>query len=172
MVMGESIRIVMDYVAKKKGVEGIKGMIDKINKKSVIFTDEKDIKSNKRYPGYYLARVLKSAVEVLGDEKKVEEMGSYFGSEMNLKFRGFFGSYNPRKSTQYIVIYMRKYLPIFHTGYRSMSENTYWLGVSKLDNIEIPFINGVMTKIFERHGGIKDVKKKISEGKIEYVIKF
>ena len=172
MVMGESMRLIMDYVVKKKGVEGLKSMIDEINSKSVIFTDEKEIKANKKYPSYYLIRTIKSAIKVLGDEKKVEEMGFYFGENMNLKFRGFFGTYNPKKSTQHIVIYMRKYLPIYHTGYRSMSENTFWLGVSKLNDDVIPFINGVMTKIFERHGGIKDVKKKILKGKIEYVIKF
>ena len=172
MVMGESIRIVIDYVTKKKGVEGIKKMMDKINAKSVIFMDESRINPHKKYPGYYFARTLKAAVNTLGDEALVEEMGSYFGDKMNLKFGGFFGKYNPRRSTQEIVISMRKYLPIFHTGYRSLSESTYWLLVSKVDKDITPFINGVVTKIFEKHGGIKEVNKKILDRRIEYVIKF
>ena len=172
MVQGISIRMVMDYVSKKKGIEGLNALMEEANKKSVIFMKESDIKPSENYPGYYLARVLDAAVKVLGDKEEIEEMGEYFGSRMNVSFKTLFGRYPPKKSVQSMVIYMRKYLPIFHTGYRSITKKTYWLGISKLKDEYKPFVDGIAKTMFERHGGIKEIKKSVSPGKMEYVLKF
>ncbi len=172
MVSGKYIRLIMDYVTKKKGVEGLKTLIDTVNKKKLLFTSEKDIVPGKNYPSHYLARVLDAAISVLDDKNHIREMGGRFGEEIDIKFEGLLGKYPPKKSVQKMVVSMRKTLPMFHTGYRTLSENTYYLLVSKIRKAHVDFIDGVVTKLFERHGKIGDVKKKISTGKIEYTVKF
>ena len=172
MVKGRLIRVIIDYVAKKKGVEGLKNLLDDVNKKSLLFTSERDIIPGKNYPTKYLERVINSAVEVLNDKKLVREMGELFGETMDIKFEGLFGRYPPRKSVQKIVITMRKNLPMLHTGYRTLSRNTYWLIVSKMRKEHMNFVDGVMAKLFERHGGIASVNKKAYGNRIEYTVKF
>ncbi len=172
MVSGKYIRVIMDYVTKKKGVEGLKKLINEANEKKLMFTSEKDIIPGKNYPISYLAKIIDSAISVLDDKNLIREMGTMFGEEMEIKFEGLFGKYPPKKSVQKMVVAMRKSLPMFHTGYRTLSENTYWLIVSKIKKSHISFVDGVVTKLFERHGKITDVKKKISTGKIEYTVKF
>jgi len=171
MVMGESIRMVMDYVSKKKGIEGLNSLIDEVNRKSVIFVKESDIKRNEKYPGYYLARVLDASAKIFTDEE-MREMGEYFGSNMDISFNSFLGLYPPRKSVQIMVIGMRRYLPILHTGYRTITRRTYWIGVSKLRERYAPFVDGVMKSMFERHGRIAEVKKNPSQDRMEYILKF
>ncbi len=172
MVKGRLIRVIIDYVAKKKGVEGVKNLLDKVNKKSLLFTSERDIIAGKNYPAEYLRRVIDSAIEVLNDKKLVRDMGSLFGESIEIKFEGLFGKYPPKKSVQKIVISMRKNLPIFHTGYRTLSKSTYWLMVSKMRKEHVYFVDGVMAKLFERHGGVSSVKKKVYGNRIEYTVKF
>ncbi len=172
MVSGRYIRLIMDYVTKKKGVEGLKSLIDSVNKRKLIFTSEKDIVPGKNYPSHYLSRVLDASISVLGDNNLLREMGTRFGEEMEIKFEGLFGRYPPKKSVQKMVISMRKSLPMFHTGYRTLSKNTYWLVVSKIKKDHTSFVDGVIAKLFERHGGITSVKKRIFTGKIEYTVKF
>ncbi len=170
MVMGISIRIIIDYVSKKKGVEGIKKFLDEVNSKGVLYMKDSEIKNKENYPGYYLLRTLNAAVKVLGEEQ-IKEMGEYFGSRMNVNFIGLLGRVPPREAVQKIVIEMRRYLPIFHTGYRTKTKNTYWLVVSQIPKHLSPFIDGVMGKLFEKHGGIRDVKKLLGTDRIEYTIK-
>ncbi len=172
MVMGISLRFIMEYVSKKKGIEGLNGLIDEVNKNRVLFMRESDIKAHENYPGYYLARVLDAAVKVLGDDEQVEEMGRYFGNNMDVNFRSLLGRYPPKTSVQIMVVAMRRYLPIFHTGYRTITGNAYWLLVSKLKKNYFPFIEGIMKSLFEKHGGIRDIKKIYGKDRIEYTLKF
>ncbi len=170
MVLGISIRMVIDYISKKRGVEGLKKFFDAVNEKGVIFTKESDIDPKQKYPGYYLARALNAAYRVLGEEQ-MEDFGRYFGERMNVNFKGLLGTLPPRTCVQLIVLNMRKYLPIFHTGYRTISRRVYWLLVSKLPKELIPFINGIMTYLFEKHGGVRDIQKIVKEDRIEYTIR-
>ena len=170
MVMGISIKMVIDYVSKKKGVEGLKKFLDEVNSKGVLYMKDTEIKNKGNYPGYYLLRTLNAAVKVLNDDQ-IKEMGEYFGSEMDVSFRGVLGKVRPREAVQNMVICMRRYLPIFHTGYRAKTKNTYWFVVSRVPKQLLPFIDGVMEKLFEKHGGIRDVKKSSGEDKVEYTIK-
>ncbi len=170
MVMGISIRMVIDYVSKKKGVEGLKKFLDEVNSKGVLYIKSSEIKNKENYPGYYLLRTLNATLKVLSEEQ-IKEMGEYFGENMNVSFRGLLGRVPPREAVQNIVIGMRRYLPIFHTGYRSKTKNTYWLVVSRVPKSLLPFIDGLMGKLFEKHGGVRDIKKLWGENKIEYTIK-
>ena len=170
MALGISIRIVIEYVSKKKGVEGLKKFFDFVNERSVIFTKESEINPKGKYPGYYLARALKAASRVLGEEQ-MEDFGRYFGERMNINFRGLLGRLPPKTCVQLIVLNMRKYLPIFHTGYRTISKRVYWLIISKLPKELIPFINGIMTYLFEKHGGVRDIQKTVKEDRIEYTVR-
>ncbi len=172
MVKGVSIRIIMDYVSKKRGIEGLNLLLEEVNRKRVLFMKESDIRPNENYPGYYLARVLDAAIKVLSDEEEIQDMGESFGDEMDVSFKSFLGRYPPRKSLQVMVIAFRKYLPIFHTGYRSITKKTYWLGISKMKEEHKPFIDGVAKSIFKKHGGIQEIKKSAGPGKLEYVLKF
>ncbi|NPA75982.1 MAG: hypothetical protein GXO25_07895 [Euryarchaeota archaeon] len=172
MVKGRSIRYIVDFVAKKRGIEGLNKLLDRVNSKSVIFTDIEDIKMDENYPSYYFIRALNAAVAVLKDKELIEAMGRYFGENMNFEFRGIAGPYPPKKSVQTMVIYTREALPVFHTGYRTITDSTYWLGVSKISKEIYPFINGFMTSMFEAHGHIADVKRTVSESKVEYILKF
>ncbi len=172
MVLGVSLRFVMEYVSKKKGIEGLNALINEANKKRVIFMHESDIKPYENYPGYYLARILDAAVKVLEDKEQLEEMGRYFGENMNVSFKGLLGRYPPRTSVQIMVVAMRKYLPIFHTGYRTITSNAYWFLVSKLKKEYFPFIEGILKSLFEKHGGIRDIKKVYGKDRIEYTLKF
>ncbi|MCD6276531.1 MAG: hypothetical protein J7J42_07320 [Thermoplasmata archaeon] len=170
MALGISIRIIIDYISKKKGVEGLKKFFDEVNAKSIIFTRESDINPRENYPGYYLARSLNAAYAVLGKEG-MEDLGRYFGERMNVSFRGLLGRCSPKTCVQNIVFHMRKYLPILHTGYRTISRRVYWLIVSKIPENQISFVNGIMSYLFEKHGGVRDVQKTIGKNKIEYTIK-
>ncbi len=172
MVLGKSIHYVMDYVEKKKGVEGTHQLIDLVNQMSVIFTNIDEINTTENYPPHYFSRVLNAAIQILNDTKLVEEMGRYFGERISPSFKGIMGTYSPKKSVQYMVIYLRKFLPVFHSGYRSISKNTYWLKVSKINSQIYPFINGLVTYIFEVQGEIAEVKKSVGEREVKYIIKF
>jgi len=172
MVMGISLRFIMEYVSKKKGIEGLNALLDEANKKRVIFMRESDIKPYENYPGYYLARVLNAAIKVLGDKEQIEDMGRYFGENMDVSFKGFLGRYPPKTSVQIMVVAMRRYLPIFHTGYKTLTSNAYWLLISKLKKDYYPFIEGIMKALFEKHGGIRDIKKVYGLDRIEYTLKF
>ncbi len=170
MVLGISIRMVMEYISKKKGVEGLKKFFDYVNEKSVLFTKESDIDAKAKYPGYYLSRSLMAAYRVLGDDM-MEDFGRYFGERMNISFRGLLGRLPPRTCMQLIVFNMRKYLPIFHTGYRTISKRVYWLVVSRLPKELMGFINGIMSYLFEKHGGVRDIQKSVGEDRIEYTVR-
>ncbi len=171
MVQGTSIRLILDYVSKKKGIEGLNSLRDMVSKERVIFMKESDIKPNENYPGHYLAKVLDATTKIF-DENELQEMGKYFGENMNVSFKGILGRYPPKKTMETIVITMRKYLPIFHTGYKSITSKSYWLLVSKLKKEYYPFIDGITQALFEKHGGIREVKKAHEEDRIEYTIKF
>ncbi len=172
MVKGSSIRNIMDFVAKKRGVEGLNKLIEKANEKNIIFTSDRDIVSDKEYPAYYFIRVLNGAVSVLGKEELIEEMGRYFGEQTNMNFRGITGLYPPKKSVQTMVIYTRQTLPVFHTGYRTITDSTYWFGVSKISQSILPFIDGFVKTMLESHGHVADVKKTVKDNAVEYILKF
>ena len=169
MVLGVTIRIIIEYISKKKGVEGLNKFFDEVNIKGILFTKESEINPRKNYPGYYLARSLKAAHAILGDQ--IEDLGQYFGEKMNLSFRGLLGRQSPKKCIQLIVLNMRKYLPIFHVGYRTLSKRVYWLLISKVPEEQIPFVNGVISYLFKKHGGVRDVQKNVGRERIEYTIK-
>ena len=171
MVKGTSIKLILDYVSKKKGIEGLNSLRDMVNKERVIFMKESDIKSNENYPGHYLAKVLDATAKIF-DENELQEMGKYFGENMDVNFKGILGRYPPKKTMENIVLTMRKYLPIFHTGYKSITSKSYWLLVSKLKKEYYPFIDGITQVLFEKHGGIREVKKAYEEDRIEYTLKF
>ncbi len=171
MVQGTSIRLIIDYVSRKKGIEGLKSLRDLVNKDRVIFMKESDIKHNGNYPGHYLAKVLDAATKIF-DENELKDMGKYFGERMDITFKGILGRYPPKKTMENIVIGMRKYLPIFHTGYKSITSKSYWLLVSKLKKEYYPFIDGIMSALFEKHGGVREVKKAYEENRVEYTLKF
>ncbi len=171
MVQGASIRLIIDYVSKKKGIEGLNALRDIVNKDRVIFMKESDIKHNENYPGHYLAKILDATVKIF-DENELQEMGKYFGERMDVNFKGIFGKYPPKKTMENIVLVIRKYLPIFHTGYKSITSKSYWLLVSKLKKEYYPFIDGITQALFEKHGGIREVKKAYEEDRIEYTLKF
>ncbi len=171
MVQGASIRLIIDYVSKKKGIEGLNALGDIVNKDRVIFMKESDIKHNENYPGHYLAKILDATVKIF-DENELQEMGKYFGEHMDVNFKGILGKYPPKKTMENIVLVMRKYLPIFHTGYKSITSKSYWLLVSKLKKEYYPFIDGITQALFEKHGGIREVKKAYEEDRIEYTLKF
>jgi len=172
MVKGELLNKMMDYVAKKRGVAGLTKLMDNVNKKEVLFTKPEDIESDKEYPAKYFIKVFDSALEVLGDEELIRGMGTYFAETTNMGFKGITGRYPPRKSVQYMVIYAREQMPVFHTGYRSMSESTYWVRVSKISKDIYPFVDGFFVKMFEIHGGVADVKRELGIDSVKYIIKF
>ncbi len=172
MVKGASIQAIMDYITKKQGVEGLHRLMDAVNEREVLFTKESDIKKDNNYPAKYFTRVLNSAIKILEDESKIREMGRYFGEKATISFRGVTGRYPPRKSVQYMVIYSRENLPIFHTGYRTISENAYWIKVSKINRKIYPFVDGFFTYMFEVHGGIVDVKRSVGDNYVKYTLKF
>ena len=162
MVKGELIRLMMDFVAKKRGVEGLNRLVEKANEGEILFTKANDIKSGEDYPSKYYLRVLNAAIDVLDDESMVRALGRYIGESTGVSFRGITGRYPPRKSVQQMVIYSRKYLPVFHTGYRTISDGaSYWIKVSKINSRVLPMVEGFMTYLFEAHGGVTDVKKEI-----------
>ncbi len=171
MVQGTSIRLILDYVSKKKGIEGLNKLRDIVNKERVIFMKESDIKAGENYPGFYLVRILDAAVEILEDNE-IEDMGKYFGEHMDVSFRGVLGRYPPKKTMQNMVLVIRKYLPIFHTGYKSITSKSYWLLISKLKKEYYPFVDGMVKSLFEKHGGISEVKKAYGEDRVEYTLKF
>jgi len=171
MVQGISIRLILDYVSKKKGIEGLNSLRDEVNKERVVFMKESDIKPNENYPGHYLAKVLDATAKIL-DESELQEMGKYFGEHMDVSFKGILGRYSPKKTMETMVLVMRKYLPIFHTGYKSITSKSYWLLVSKLKKEYYPFIDGIVQALFDKHGGIREVKKAYQGDRIEYTIKF
>ncbi len=166
-----SIKFIIDYVSKKKGIEGLNKLKDMVNEKRVIFMKESDIKPYENYPGYYFARVLEAATNIL-DENELLDMGKYFGENIDVSFGNVLGKYPPKKTMETLVLVMRKYLPIFHTGYRSITTKSYWLLVSKLKKEYYPFIEGVLQSLFEKHGRINEVKKAYGEDRVEYTLKF
>ncbi len=172
MVKGNSIRLIIDYITKKRGVEGLHKLLDEINKKEILFTKETDIKNDENYPAKYFTRTLNSAIKILGDENLVKEMGKYFGEHISMSFKSVTGRYPPKKSVQYMVIYARENLPVFHTGYRTISENSYWIKTSRINKKIYPFIDGFFTHMFKTHGGIIEVKKNVTEDSVKYVLKF
>ncbi len=172
MVKGESIIMIMDFVTKKRGVDGLRTLIDRVNESEILFTKAQDIKSNENYPAKYMVRVLNAAQHVLNSESLLKDMGSYFANNINMSFKGVTGKYPPKKSVQQMVIYAREYLPIFHTGYRTMSDNTYWIRVTKISDAIYPFIDGFFTGMFEKHGGVVEVKRYRGESSVKYILKF
>ena len=172
MVKGELLKKMMDYVAKKRGVAGLNELIDNVNKKEVLFTKPEDIEHDKEYPSKYFVRVFNSALDVLGNEELIRAMGTYFADTTEMSFKGITGRYPPRKSVQHMVIYSREQMPVFHTGYRSMSESTYWIKVSKINKRAYPFVDGFFVKMFELHGGVTEVKRELSDDLVKYIIKF
>ncbi len=172
MVKGASIKYIMEFVTKKRGVEGLNKLIEKSNENGILFTSERDIDPSKNYPARYFIRVLNASLSVLKDEELIEEMGKYFAEQINPNFRGLTGVYPPKKSMQTMVIYLRDTLPVFHSGYRTITENTYWLGVSKINRTIVPFVDGFVKSMIEAHGHVADVKKSVKESKIEYILKF
>lgn len=172
MVKGELLKKMLDYVAKKRGVAGLNELMDNVNKKEVLFTKPEDIVRDKDYPSKYFIRVFNSALEVLGDEELIRGMGTYFADTADMSFKGITGRYPPRKSVQHMVIYAREQMPVFHTGYRSMSESTYWVKVSKISKNIFPFVDGFFVKMFEIHGGVTDVKRELRDDSVKYIIKF
>ncbi len=171
MVQGTSIKMVLDYISKKKGIEGLNALRDRVNKDRVIFMKESDIKAGENYPGFYFARILDAAVEIL-EENEVEDMGKYFGEHMNVSFKGLLGRYPPKKTMQTMVLAIRKYLPIFHVGFKTITSKSYWLLISKIKKSYYPFIDGMVKALFEKHGGIREVKKAVEENRVEYTLKF
>lgn len=172
MVKGNSVRLIIDYVTKKRGVEGLHKIIDLVNEKEILFTKESDIKNDENYPAKYFTRTLNAAIKLLDNESLVREMGKYFGENISMSFKGVTGRYPPRKSVQYMVIYARENLPVFHTGYKTISENSYWIKVTRINKKIYPFIDGFFTHMFEVHGGIIDIKKSVSDDSVKYVLKF
>ncbi len=173
MVKGELMRMLMDFVARKRGVEGLNKVVEKANEKEILFTKESDIKPGKDYPSKFYIRILNATIDVLKDEELVRELGRHVGENAGVSFRGIAGRYPPRKSVQQMVIYSRKYLPVFHTGYRTISDgSSYWIKVSRINSRVLPMVDGFITYLFEVHGGVVDVKKDIGENYVRYVIHF
>ncbi len=172
VVKGSLIRNMLDFVAKKKGVEGLNRAIEKANEREILFTKPEDIKNDGDYPVKFYLRVLNAAIHVLQDDSLVREMGRYIGENARISFRGITGRYPPRKSVQQMVIYSRKYFPVFHTGYRTISEGSYWIKVSKINPKLYPFVDGFLTYLFEVHGGVVDVKKTMGDNFVKYTLRF
>ncbi len=172
MVKGYVLLRMMDYVAKKRGVDGLNRLVDKANENGILFTKPADIVEDKDYHSSYYMGVMNGAVQVLKDDSLLKGLGIYLAEKANINFRGITGHYPPRRSVQKMVLYARENFPVFHTGYRTMSEKTYWIRVSKINNKVYPIIEGFFVKMFEIHGGISNVKRETMDTAVKYYLKF
>ncbi len=125
MVSGRVIRSMLSAVRKKKGVEGLKKVIDEINRDTILFTDEDEVKARADYPYEMAERVLKAVEGVLGEETLAEHLFQTTTRPLMPFKKG-----NVKKAVEKAVEHAHRQFPMFQYKIEVLTEHAFRIKVT------------------------------------------
>ena len=124
MVSGRVIRSMLSAVRKKKGVEGLKRVIAEINRETVLFTDEEEVKPRADYPYEMAEKVLKAVEDMLGEETLAEHLFQTTTRPIMPFKKG-----NLKRAVEKTVEHAHRQFPMFRYSIEPLTEHAFRIKV-------------------------------------------
>lgn len=171
MVKGSALINMVEYVEKKKGINGLEILHNEVNKENLIIPQLKNINKSDEFSARYFERMLNASLKSLGSsEETIHDFGYSYGTENGLGFGSKMLKLESfKKVLDYITASVQKNMPLFKVRSEDLSETTYVLKISNLSSKEQSiFVSGYIDSLISNIS--KKIQKKEEDVKSEKVI--
>ncbi len=175
MVKGSALINMVEYVEKKKGINGLQILHSEVNKENLIFPQLKNINKSDEFSARYFERMLNASLKSLGlSEETIHDFGYSYGNDTGLGFGSkMLRLESSKKIVESITSSFSKYMPLFKIKAEDLSETTYVLKISNISSKEQSvFISGYVDSLLSNFPKKIQKKEEDTESEKKITLRF
>ncbi len=169
---GSDLKFIIEYVKDRRGMSGIRALLNQLNKPSILFTGLSDITRSQIYSEAIYKKVIESAATVLGGDVKtrLNQLGYALGDRAKMtKFIAKFST--PKQLIRLLEDGTITDVPFVKSSVNEVSKHITILRITARKNGEnfLEVADGYITAVLDQAGKALTIsEKKMGDGELSY----